>query len=378
MPDLLPCVESLRLVDHHCHGVVRRDLDRNEFESMLTEADAPPAGVTLFDSQIGFAVRRWCAPVLDLPAHTRAEDYLARRADLGADEVNRRFLQAAGASALCLDTGFGAGSVLPPAEMGALAGAKAYEIVRLEQVAEQVAVSGTGAEGFADAFRTRLDGLTTGAVGLKSIAAYRVGLALPGERPGDPEVTAAAGRWLASIEKGAPPRLADVTLQSFLVWCGVDRGLPIQFHVGYGDSDVDLHRCDPLLLTDLLRALAPTGTPVMLLHNYPYHRQAGYLAQVFPDVYVDVGLAIHNVGNRARALVAETLELAPFGKFLFSSDAFGLAELYHLGSLLFRHGLSDFLRSGLDDGAWTEHDADRIAHLVGVENAHRVYRLADR
>jgi predicted TIM-barrel fold metal-dependent hydrolase len=376
VPSLLPCVETLRLIDHHCHGVVRRDLDRAGFESMLTEADAvSPLGVTLFDSQIGFAVRRWCAPVLDLPAHASAEDYLARRADLGAGEVNRRFLRAAGAGALCLDTGFAPGSILPPAEMGALAGAEAYEIVRLEQVAEEAALNGPGAEGFADAFRTRLHERSTGAVGLKSIAAYRVGLALPGERPGDAEVAAAAGRWLAAIDAGAPPRLADATLQAFLVWCGIDLGLPIQFHVGYGDSDVDLHRCDPLLLTDLLRAVEPTGTPIMLLHNYPFHRQAGYLAQVFPHVFVDLGLATHNVGHRAPALIAETLELAPFGKFLFSSDAFGLPELYHLGSLLFRQGLSDFLRSGLDDGAWTEEDAGRIARLAGGENARRVYRL---
>ncbi|MCW2947417.1 MAG: Amidohydrolase, partial [Actinoallomurus sp.] len=199
MPSLLPCVETLRLIDHHCHGVVRRDLDRAEFESMLTEADAVSSlGVTLFDSQIGFAVRRWCAPVLDLPAHASAEDYLARRADLGAGEVNRRFLRAAGAGALCLDTGFAPGPILPPAEMGALADAEAYEIVRLEQVAEEVALNGPGAEGFADAFRTRLHERSTGAVGLKSIAAYRVGLALPGERPGDGEVAAAAGRWLAA------------------------------------------------------------------------------------------------------------------------------------------------------------------------------------
>ncbi|MEV7964764.1 amidohydrolase family protein [Sphaerisporangium sp. NPDC088356] len=378
MPSLLPCVETLRLVDHHCHGVVDRELDRTAFESMLTEADAPSPGTTLFDSQIGLAVRRWCAPVLDLPAHAPAEEYLARRADLGSGEVNRRFLQASGAAALCLDTGFAPGAILAPPEMGALAGAETYEIVRLEQVAEEVAAKGPGAEGFADAFRARLDERSIGAVALKSIAAYRVGLALPGERPSDAEVANAAGRWLTSIEAGAPPRLADATLHAFFVWCGVERGLPIQFHVGYGDADVDLYRCDPLLLTDLLRAVAPTGTPIMLLHNYPYHRQAGYLAQVFPNVFVDVGLATHNVGQRARALIAETLELAPFGKFLFSSDAFGLAELYHLGSLLFRQGLSDFLRSGLDEGAWTRDDADHIARMVGVENARRVYRLDER
>lgn len=376
MPPLLPYVDDLRLVDHHCHGVVDRDLSRAEFESLLTEAEAPgPLGGTLFDSQIGFAVRRWCAPVLDLPPYASAEDYLTRRADLGAGEVNRRFLDAAGAEALCIDTGFAPGSILSPAAMGSLSGATTHEIVRLEQIAEEVAAAGPSAEGFAEAFRDRLRERAVAAAGLKSIAAYRVGLALPGERPGDAEVTAAAGRWLASIEAGAVPRLADPVLQAFLVWCGVDRGLPIQFHVGYGDPDVDLHRCDPLLLTDLIRAIEPTGTLIMLLHNYPFHRHAGYLAQVFPHVFVDVGLATHNVGHRAPALIAETLELAPFGKFLFSSDAFGLAELYHLGSLLFRQGLSDFLRSGLEDGAWTEEDAGRIARLAGGENARRVYGL---
>ncbi len=126
----------------------------------------------------------------------------------------------------------------------------------------------------------------------------------------------------------------------------MDLGLPVQFHVGYGDSDVDLHRCNPLLLTPLLRAIQPAGTPVMLLHNYPYHREAGYLAQVFPHVYVDAGLATHNLGRRAPALLAEALELAPFGKFLYSSDAFGLPELYYLGAALFRTALSGFLHGG--------------------------------
>jgi predicted TIM-barrel fold metal-dependent hydrolase len=376
VPPLLPIARDLRLVDHHCHGVVDRDLSREEFESMLTEAEAPgPLGGTLFDSAIGLAVRRWCAPVLDLPPHASPDDYLARRTELGAGEVNRRFLRAAGVEALCLDTGYTPSSILTPPEMAAASGAVAHEIVRLERVAEEVAASGTSAAAFADAFRARLQERTARAAGVKSIAAYRVGLALPGERPTGAEVTAAAGRWLAALENGRAPRLADVTLQAFLVWCGVDRGLPIQFHVGYGDPDVDLHRCDPLLLTDLIRAVQPSGVPIMLLHNYPFHRHAGYLAQVFPHVFADVGLATHNVGHRAPALVAETLELAPYGKFLFSSDAFGLAELYHLGSLLFRRGLSDYLRSGLDDGAWTEDDAAHIARLAGGDNARRVYGL---
>jgi len=399
---LLPFVRDMALADHHCHGVIRRDVGRSEFEAMLTEAADPgqrgAPGLTMFDSQIGLAVRRWCPPVLGLPAHTEPDEYLGRRAALGHAEVSCRFLRAAGLAELYVDTGFEPEPLLSPPEMAAVAGGQAHEIVRLEQVAESVAAAGTRASAFAGAFRETLAGRARHAAGVKSVAAYRVGLDLPAARPTDAEVAAAAARWLGcpapagspgdsgspkSPESPAPagspgaaggaPRLADPVLHTFLIWCGADLGLPIQFHVGYGDRDIDLHRCNPLLLTALLRAIEPAGVPVMLLHNYPYHREAGYLAQVFPHVYMDAGLATHNLGHRATALIAECLELVPFGKFLYSSDGFGLPELHYLGAVLFRRGLSSFLRAGLGDGAWTAADAERIARLTGYENARRVY-----
>jgi predicted TIM-barrel fold metal-dependent hydrolase len=380
VPDLLSCVAEQPLVDHHCHGVLCRDADEAALESMLTEG-AAWAGGSVFDSQAGFMFRRLCPPVLDLPSHAGVDDYVARRAELGATEVSKRFLVAAGLSELCVDTGFTPEPVTSPAELGDLAGATAHEIVRLERVAEDVVAAGVGAVGFADAVRSALATRTASAVGVKSIAAYRTGLDLRAERPSDSEVAAAAGRWLgssgASGHSGSP-RVADETLQRFLIWCGVDLRLPVQFHVGYGDSDVDLHRCNPLLLTPLLRAIQPTGVPVMLLHNYPYHREAGYLAQVFPHVYVDAGLATHNLGARAPALLAEALELAPYGKFLYSSDAFGLPELYYLGAALFRSALSEFLRNGLTEDLYTERTAVRLTRMICADNAKRAYQLASQ
>ncbi|WP_158888812.1 amidohydrolase family protein [Amycolatopsis anabasis] len=377
MTELLPWVAELPLVDHHCHGVLTAELDRTAFEEALTEADTvSPLGTTLFDSLIGLAVRRWCAPVLDLPAHSPAEQYLARRAELGAAEVNRRFLRATGTADFLVDGGFLPEKLTGTPELAGLAQARAHDVVRLERVAEDVLRTGTTAAGFAGQFAETLAERAAGAVGFKSIAAYRVGLELSGERPSATEVADAAAAWLTRVEAGAPVRLADEVLHRFLIWTGIDLGLPVQFHVGYGDSDVDLHRCDPLLLTGLLRATRSAGVPILLLHNYPFHRNAAYLAQVFEHVFVDVGLATHNAGHRAPALIAETLELVPFGKFLFSTDAFGLAELYHLGTLLFRRGLSGFLRAGLDEDALSEADAVRIARLAGFENARRVYRLA--
>jgi hypothetical protein len=385
---MLPFVAAQPLVDHHCHGLLRSSGD---LAGLLNEADgAATAGGTPFDSLAGLALRRWCPPLLGLPPHASPGPYLDRRAALGWDEVSRRFLGASGLAALCVDTGYTPADLLSPGETASRAGAAAFEVVRLEQVAESLARSGVPAADFPDAYRRALServstpsfGITV--VGFKSIAAYRVGLELDGRRPGDGEVAAAASRWLGDAAGvaggtdaagGTPPRLADEVLHRFFIWCGADLGLPIQFHVGYGDRDTDLHRCNPLLLTGLLRALEPTGVPVMLLHNYPYHREAGYLAQVFPLVYADLGLATHNVGARATALLGEALELVPLRKFLFSSDAFGLPELYYLGTLLFRRALSAFLTDRLDANDMSYADAERITRLIGAENARRAYRL---
>ncbi len=394
MAELLGCVAEQALVDHHCHGVLYRDADEATLESLLTEGPGWPGG-SVFDSQAGFAFRRLCPPILGLPPHAELADYTTRRAELGAPEVSRRFMVAAGLSALCVDTGYTPEPLTSPAELGELAGATAREIVRLERVAEDVAAAGIGAGGFADAVRSALASRTADAVAVKSIAAYRTGLDLNPQRPDDAEVTAAAGRWLATrgassgppraaeagpaAEAGSgPTRVFDETLERFLIWCGVDLGLPVQFHAGYGDSEVDLHRGNPLLLTPLLRAIQPAGVPVMLLHNYPYHREAGYLAQVFPHVYVDVGLAAHNLGRRATALLAEALELAPFGKFLYSSDAFGLPELFYLGAALFRRALSDFLAAGLADDLYSERTVVRLSRMLCADNAKRAYGLGDR
>jgi predicted TIM-barrel fold metal-dependent hydrolase len=368
-------VDDLPLIDHHCHGVARDPLDRAAFEAQLCEAAGPGRWHgSLFDSQIGLAVRRVCAPLLDLPVHTPADEYLARRAELGAEEVNRRLVSSTGITEFLVDTGYLGDTVTDPAELARLGAATARRIVRLETVGEQVVATST-AGGFADDYRAALTDAAADAVGLKSIAAYRVGLDLDPRRPEPRDVEVAAARWISDLAKGAPPRMADEVLTRFAFWTGIDLGLPVQFHVGYGDADIDLHRCDPLLLTPLLRATAGTGVPIMLLHNYPFHRHAGYLAQVFDHVFVDVGLTVQGVGNRAGEVLAELLELAPFGAVLFSTDAFGLAELFAVSTRLFRDALDGILTGGVANGSWSHDDGRRIARMVCADNARRAYGL---
>ena len=137
------------LVDHHCHGLVLDDLDRPAFEGLMNEAAAPSSlGTTFFDSMLGLAIRRWCAPVLGLEPHAAAEDYLARRRELGT-EASRLLVASAGIDTFLIDTGIDDERLCSPAELAAMAGGKAYEVVRLEALAEQLLNEGTGAPDFA-------------------------------------------------------------------------------------------------------------------------------------------------------------------------------------------------------------------------------------
>jgi predicted TIM-barrel fold metal-dependent hydrolase len=74
-------------------------------------------------------------------------------------------------------------------------------------------------------------------------------------------------------------------------------------------------------------------------------------------------------------VLAEAAELAPFGKLLYSSDAFGLPELYYLGALTFRRALGALLAERIGAGEWSAPDAARIARLIGHRNAEAVYAL---
>jgi uncharacterized protein len=365
---------GLALVDHHVHGAFGHTIDRATFEQSINEAspDPIPAWMTQFDSQLGLAIRAHCAPVLDLEPHAGADVYWARRAALGETEVTRRFVRAAGVGDWIVDTGYGAGDILTPAQLAGLSGARAHAIVRIEAIAEAVAHDGVTGRDFSEALRASLVGSTEHAVGFKTIVAYRTGFDIDWSAPPAAAVAEAAGRW---IDAGAP-RLSDPIILRAGIHAALGTGLPLQVHVGFGDRDLDLHRCNPMLLLDLLRQPAAAATPIMLLHNYPYHREAAYLAQAFANVYCDVGLALNYVGARATAVLAESLELPPFAKVLYSSDGWGPAELHYLGSFLWRRAVTQVLGGWVDSGDWSAADAARIAAMMAAGNARRVYGLS--
>jgi uncharacterized protein len=204
-------------------------------------------------------------------------------------------------------------------ELGELAGTRALPVLRLESHGERAADEAATARG-------------RGYVGLKTIAAYRGGLDRVSEQV------------VAALEANE----------------ATGRPLPVQVHCGFGDSDLHLWRADPSYLKPLLERFRETT--FVLLHCYPFVREAGWLAHVYGNVYFDLSLTIPHV-SRPVEVLHEALELAPLSKLLYASDAARTPELYLLAATWWRDALAEVL------------DEERDARLVLRENAVAVYGL---
>ncbi|MEU9799918.1 amidohydrolase family protein [Streptomyces sp. NPDC051000] len=371
-------IETPPLVDQYCHGVLRTELGLGTFETHLISSAGPPAaGTTFFDTQTGFAVRRWCPPLLGLEPHCTPARYLARRRELGVVEAGKRLLRGSGVAAYLIDTGVPA-DLTGPKELALAGDADAFEIVRLELLAEQVADTSGSVTAFLANLVEALQHAAAGAAAFScgAAAGYPAVLAFAPEPPGPGEVHGAAGRWLARRAKGEAVR--DPVLLRHLLWSAVASGLPIQLHTGAGEPAEYPGRADPALLTDFVRATAGLGTRLVLLGGYPYHRHAARLASAFPHVYADLGAVLSQTGARAATVLAELLETAPFGKLMFSSGGRRLPELHAVGALVFREAVNGVLGGWVADGSWARRDADRVAAMIAAGNARRVYRLDER
>lgn len=217
--------------------------------------------------------------------------------------------------------------------MGALAGCPAYPVLRIESLAADVCAERVAA--------ARADGFAA----LKTVLAYRGGLELA---RADEEVRDRLLAALAANRDTGDP-------------------LPLQVHTGFGDPDVLLARSDPSLLKPLLERFPET--PFVLLHGYPFHRQAGWLASVYPNVFFDLSLTIPHVARPA-AVLAEAIELAPLSKLLYASDAVRTPELYLLAAVWWRDALAAVLGPLLGDD-----EALAAGRLILRDNAVGLYRL---
>lgn len=185
----------------------------------------------------------------------------------------------------------------------------------------------------------------TEVVGFKSIICYRTGLKV--ERlPYDEHVKGfeVYFRNLLLTDEG---RIEHKPFNDYLVLSLLDilqkspkeNRKPIQFHSGLGDSDIDLLLSNPAHLQPVIEEY-PEVDFVLLHSSYPYTRDAGYLATMYPNAYLDIGEVFPMVSRDAEeSIIRQSLELVPVTKILWSTDGHYFPETYWLANVQFREAL---------------------------------------
>jgi len=368
-------LSGVAVVDHHAHNIALDGvIAATPYAAPFTEASDPEA-VSRYAPDT-FAYRRSLRDLAELFGVAPEADALrAARERLGVEATTQLCFDAANLEALFLDDGLMEGSVRPLSWHEQFVPTR--RVLRLEVLAQKLAMRSGRFGAFVESLRAAIQPAPAGVVAFKSIAAYRTGLRI---EPPDLEEAAAAFEALKREWPEGEPRLAHKPLIDLVVIEGMRAAaaqeLPVQFHTGFGDPDLDLRLANPLHLRPLLEDPALRGARVVLLHaSYPYAREAGYLAAMYPQVFVDYGLAVPclSVSGMRRA-VAMLLELAPTSKVLYSSDAHVVPELYYVCAKRGRRVLGDVLEGAVADGDLTAGEAEDAAEAVLRGNARQLYR----
>ena len=368
-------LSGIPVVDHHAHNIaLEHVVKRTPYAAPFTEALAPET-VERYAPDV-LAYRRSLRDLGELfDVEPTEEALLDVRAKLGLEQTTRRCFEAAGMEALFLDDGFMEGQLQPIAWHEPFVTTR--RVLRLEVLAQKVMADAPDFDRFLESFRAAIRPAAENVVAFKSIAAYRTGLAIA---PVDPEHARERYRAVKHASAGGPVRLDDKVLVDLVVREGLtaaaEQGMPVQFHTGFGDPDLDLRLANPLHLRPLIEDPSLAGASFVLLHaSYPFAREAGYLAAMYPQVFLDYGLAVPCLSVQGmRRAVAMLFELAPPTKVLYSSDAHIVPELYAVCGKWGRRVLADVLEGAMADGDLSAREADAAAEAVLRGNARRLYR----
>jgi uncharacterized protein len=371
-------LSAIPLIDHHCHALRRPGvpLDGAGFRRHFSESADPDLAPHLSFSLFYRRGLRDLAALLGCEPDEAA--VLAARREPPLETYAGRLFAAANIAALLVDTGFRAAENYSLDEQRSFLSCAVHEVLRLESLVERLIVETASFAQLEEAYRAALsDARSRGIVAFKSIAAYRGGLEVrPRTRA---EAAAVYPVVRTAARRDGHVRLSDRPLLEYMLRLGLEEAaaqeLPLQFHTGYGDDDADLRTANPLHLRPLLQDQALRGAKFVLLHTFPYSREAGYLAGIYRHVFVDLSLTIPFTAHGGKAAILAALEQAPTSKLLLATDAFSIPELFYLGALYARQSLGAALDQLLDEGWLAAAEAEQAARQMLHGNAAALYNL---
>ena len=170
-----------------------------------------------------------------------------------------------------------------------------------------------------------------------------------------------------SVDKALLDTLFFLTLE-----VAGETGRLLQIHAGWGDPDIDLPLANPVLLRPILEDPRWASAKLVVLHQaYPYVREAAFMCAVWPQVHVDLSLAIPFLGPGALGPLIELLEHTEVVYLTESEDRVtGVAVLPRGGAGYFMDASAVVLATGGVGQLYAVTTNPRVATADGWALAH--------
>jgi len=316
------------------------------------------------------------AQLLDVPV----EEMGAARDEAAGDwpAYARRLMDDAGVEGMVMDPVGEPGAQASLSPYAELVDRPVWALQRLEPTLDALIAAGVGAAEIVAAVDALVsDAAGRGCVGVKTVLAYRTGLAVQADVD-----LAGAERSLAARETADIPvrrrakGMRDLVLRRVMARCA-DLDLALQVHTGFGDSEIAPRTSDPLLLDEVLRTPEGAAARVVLIHgSWPWHDSAAYLASVRPRVWAELSLTpIFAPAGTAERLL-RLLDTAPADRVLVGSDGHGSLESIWYGARVLQAAWTTVRERLIATGARASW-ADGVGAAVLSGTAREVYRLPD-
>jgi predicted TIM-barrel fold metal-dependent hydrolase len=380
MTDLIDLTD-VSVIDNHCHAVEAvQAADVPRWRQFFTES--PDPSMRSHDVAQTAFYRRLIHAMGEHFGVSGEESVLEARAAHTTEELVSSMFRDASIGGVVIDSGFPAPDKAMPAEaFRSASAARRVSLLRLEVLFQRLVAEHRAYDDLVSAVRDELaDVRRSGFAGFKSVVGYRTGLSI--ERWPHDDARAAFTSAREEVERSGAVRLGYKPLLDTLLHLAFEAAaaqeLPVQFHVGYGDPDVDLRKASPLELRNVLEERAYRSMPVVLLHGcWPYTREGAYLAAVYGNAYLDVSYAIPFLSRgEMLAMTRAALAAAPFTKVMYSSDGARVPELHWLGAHDGRRALAVALGELIADGDLDAVEARRAGERILHGNAHELYGFA--
>lgn len=279
----------------------------------------------------------------------------------------KKLFEAAGIKGLVIDLGY------KPAEVDieqfkAFCPCRVHYVYRIETLLDRLWTEKTGFDEALELFRKTLEEkVDEGVVAFKSIMGYRTGLnvTIPGYREAK----------TAYEERGDEKTFRDYFFNETIKMCKNSK-LPFQIHAAFGESNADVLNNNPLLLKRILDEAEYKDVTMVLVHGgYPYSFEAGYLAAMYPNLYLDFSEMNPWLTFDAKNGLKKIIDMAPFCKIMYGSDGFVIPELHYMGAVTGKKMLGEVIDELVESKILNHDEANELAHSILHKNAEKVFKL---